>query len=211
MGKLYRHILAFCTMFAGSTFVFGVVYAMNAASTPPPEPEKGPQAEFSVEREPPKQKPKPRRVERKRVQPTATRAAAPVPNLNSTIAGPSFDLPQFEGADLGAVSDDLLGDTGRSEVFTADAVDAKPKALARIEPEFPARARQRGMTGYVKLNLLINQAGEVEKTKVLEANPQGVFEESAVAAVQRWRFEAPRYNGAPVKMWFKQTVRFSLN
>jgi protein TonB len=63
----------------------------------------------------------------------------------------------------------------------------------------------------VKLNLLINTDGEVEKARILEAEPRGVFEDSATAAVSRWRFEPPRYNGEPVKMWFKQTVKFELN
>jgi protein TonB len=200
-------------MLGGAALVFGVVHAMNAAAPPPPDPKKGIETAISVEREPPKPKPKPEKQERRRVQPSANRAAAPAPNLGHSIAGPSFDLARFESTELGASTDRLLGDTqtGQNQVFTADAVDEKPKALSRVEPEFPQKARQRGITGYVKLNLLITPSGEIEKAKVLESSPQGVFDESAVVAVQKWRFEPPRYNGEPVKMWFKQTVKFQLN
>jgi protein TonB len=197
-------------MFLGSSAVFAMVYAMNAASPPPPQPAEKTDTAFQVERKPPPPKPKEPRTERKRTQTSAPRSA-PTPNLASAIAGVSFNLPSFETADFAQVSDNLLGSASRHQVFTADAVDEKPKALSRVEPAFPERARQRGISGHVKLNLLINTSGEVEKAKVLEAQPQGVFEEPALAAVQKWRFDPPRYQGEPVKMWFQQTVRFELN
>jgi protein TonB len=96
-------------------------------------------------------------------------------------------------------------------VMTEDAVDKKPVPRKQSAPEFPAKARQRGIQGFVKLNLFINGEGSVEKVRVLEAEPQGVFEESAIAAAQAWEFEPAEYNGNPVTGWFKRTVSFRLN
>jgi periplasmic protein TonB len=209
MRPIVRHLIAIICMFGGTTFVFGAVYAMNAAVPPASaEPERV-GVDFHVERLVEKPKPPPERRQRRR-EIDRTPRSAPAPRLGSSIAGPSFDLPQFELADLSAASESMLGSSSHNQVFSADAIDETPRVLERVSPEWPAKAKQRGVTGHVKLNLLVNMAGEVEKAKVLEASPQGVFEQSALSAVQRWRFEPPRYQGEAVSVWLKQTVRFDL-
>lgn len=138
------------------------------------------------------------------------KVAPPVPlvDLNSSLAGIEFDLPAFSLGGSG-VDDSLIGDTS-NVVMTGDTVDVVPKPVQRAPLEYPARAKSKEIEGYVVLSLLINKAGKVEKAKVIEASPQGIFDSSALRSIKRWSFEPAYFNGKPVKAWANQTIRFEM-
>lgn len=210
--KLRKHAISALVMVTGSGAVFAALYLMNSDHGGPPQQDKPGAVAFDIERIPPKKQVQKRTPQPKRVQRSAAPKIAPTPNLGSAIAGISFSLPGFEASDLGSAGQDLLGaEASKNMVMTEDAVDKKPVPRKQDAPAFPERARQRGIQGYVKLNLFINQVGAVEKVRVLEADPQGIFEDSAIAAAQAWQFDPAEYNGNPVTGWFKRTVSFRLN
>lgn len=212
MRRLRKHLICSGSMLAGSTLVFSALIWMNSKGAPPPEADAKDPVSFEVERTPPKRPPKRRQRPQRRPTKTVSPKLAPAPDLTSAISGLSFDLPGFEAADLGSMGDDMLGaGQAKNMVMTEEAVDKKPVPRKQAAPVFPAKARQRGIEGFVKLNLFINQSGLVEKVRVLEAEPQGMFEESAVAAAQSWEFTPAEYNGSPVTGWFKRTISFRLN
>lgn len=207
-----RHAVATAFMFCGTSVIFGALYYMNEHGTLGPPIEKSEHVAFDIAPPPPKKAPKPKPTERKRSENKVAAHAAPVPSLGSGLAGLSFDLPGFESSDLGSVGDEVMGaEAAKNMVMTEEAVDKKPVPRRQAAPDFPPKARQRGIEGYVKLNLFIGASGTVEKVRVLEAEPRGMFEESATAAAQQWEFEPAEYNGAPVAGWFKRTVSFRLN
>jgi protein TonB len=212
MTNSRKHAVSGLVMLLGSSAVFAALYLMNGKGGAPPELDKQDAVAFDVERKPPKKQQIRQRQQQRRPQKSAAAKLAPTPNLGSALAGISFDLPGFDPADLGNAGQDLLGgEASKNMVMTEDAVDKKPVPRKQSAPEFPAKARQRGIQGFVKLNLFINDEGAVEKVRVLEAEPQGVFEESAIAAAQAWEFEPAEYNGNAVTGWFKRTVSFRLN
>ena len=61
------------------------------------------------------------------------------------------------------------------------------------------------------LSVLIGPTGQVERVKVLEAQPAGVFDDVAAAGVQTWKFEPATYRGENVRVWATQRVRFDLS
>jgi periplasmic protein TonB len=210
--SLKRHLVSSAVMVVGSTLVFGALYMMNSDPGEPPAVERSEAIALNVERTPPKRDQKRQRAERKTIKQNTAAKLAPTPSLGSALAGISFRLPGFESGDLSGVGNDMVGaGSAKNMVMTEDAVDKKPAPVKQNPPQFPQKARQRGLEGYVKLNLFINQEGLVEKVKVLEAEPQGVFEDSAIAAAQSWEFTPAEYNGNPVTGWFKRTVSFRLN
>jgi len=94
--------------------------------------------------------------------------------------------------------------------MTSDAVDAPPRPMTRVPPRYPPRARSKGLTGKVTLELLIGPQGDVIRARVLNANPPGIFEQAALDAIRQWRFKPATYKGQPVKMRARQVVRFKL-
>ncbi|MCB9663017.1 MAG: energy transducer TonB [Alphaproteobacteria bacterium] len=183
----------------------GVLAVMNGAIAPPRDRGDAAVVAFDVppEKKPPPAKPKPKpKPERKRS------AAPPMPALTAGLAGLDFGLPQFQGG-LDDATQALLGDVG-DVVMTEDSVDVAPRPAARVAPEFPTRARKDFITGYVTLSLLVGADGRVEDVRVLEAQPRGVFEEAAIAALRQWRFQPAMYQGRPVPVRARQTLRFEL-
>ena len=161
-----------------------------------------------VKKEKPKPKDTVRRPEPPKRRPTKP-APAPLVGLDSGLAGLNFGLPQFDASelDLGA---GLLGDD-KDVVMTDDTVDVPPRPLVQTPMQYPPRAKATGVTGYVVLSLLIGPTGQVEKVKVLEAQPAGVFDDVAAAGVQTWKFEPASYKGESVRVWATQRVRFDLS
>jgi protein TonB len=96
-------------------------------------------------------------------------------------------------------------------VMTEESVDVAPRPRERHAPAYPPRARAKGITGVVTLSLLIGADGRVERVKVLNAEPSGVFEQTAISAVEQWYFEPAFYKGERVKVWARQVLRFNLS
>jgi protein TonB len=110
-----------------------------------------------------------------------------------------------ERVDPGGGSGEIVSlSDATSEIAEASAVgtgsgggqDAVP--LVRVDPDYPPRARQRGIEGWVILSFTIGPTGSVESPSVLKANPTGIFEEAALRAVGRWRYNPKVENGVPV-------------
>jgi protein TonB len=57
-----------------------------------------------------------------------------------------------------------------------------------VAPEYPEIARKMGLTGSVKLELVIAPNGTVKDTKVIGGHP--ILVNAAVDAVKKWRFES---------------------
>lgn len=83
--------------------------------------------------------------------------------------------------------------------------------LVRVEPDYPPVARQRRIEGWVDLEFTISPAGTVEDARVIGANPPSVFEQSALRAVRRWRYQPRIEDGVPVAQpGIRVRIRFEL-
>jgi protein TonB len=83
--------------------------------------------------------------------------------------------------------------------------------LVRVDPEYPPRARQRGIEGWVDLEFTIGPAGTVQNPRVIGANPTSVFDEAALRAVHRWRYNPKLASGVTVaRKGIKVRLRFEL-
>lgn len=60
--------------------------------------------------------------------------------------------------------------------------------IVRINPRYPEEAAAQGIEGHVDFEIVIDSAGNVANIEVLNAEPEGIFEEEAITALQRWRF-----------------------
>jgi protein TonB len=70
--------------------------------------------------------------------------------------------------------------------------------LVRVDPDYPPRAKQQGIEGWVDVEFTISPAGTVQDARVLEARPAFVFDRAALDAVRRWRYNPKLVNGVPV-------------
>lgn len=200
-------LLAAAISVAATTTILGGILWLNQPPPPPEAKATGTPVAFQVappRKPPPSKKPPPPRT------PPPSRPPPPSAMLGASLSGLAFGISAFEGLNLGA-SDDVLGAGGAgSVVMTESTVDEVPRPLSRAAPEYPVRARARGLEGAVNLSVLVGEDGSVRDVVVLESEPAGVFDEAAKAAVRAWRFEPGRYQGQAVPVRVQQLVRFTL-
>lgn len=82
-------------------------------------------------------------------------------------------------------------------------LDSAPQYRARPAPEYPFSARQTGQEGEVVVEFDVDATGRVAAARVLRSSDR-IFEEPAVRAVRKWRFEPGRRDGRVVA--FRMTV-----
>jgi protein TonB len=124
-------------------------------------------------------------------------ASAPAPSLSglTAAASPAAPAPAPSAADTAAQS---------------GGPEQEVMPLNDVRPEYPYRARQRGIEGHIKLAFTITPAGKVENIRVLEASPRNVFDREARRAAARWRFAPRTQNGAAVSREAVKTLHFRL-
>lgn len=193
----------------GTALVLGLVLFMNRPFEKPDGDEGEAFSSIQVvkKEKPPAEQPVRRPEPPKR--PPQRSAPAPLVGLDSGLSGLNFGLPAFDASELG-LGNDILGEGG-DVVMTDDTVDVAPRPILQTPMTYPPRARASGVTGYVILSVLIGPTGQVERVKVLEAQPAGVFDDVAAAGVQTWKFEPATYRGENVRVWATQRVRFDLS
>ena len=83
--------------------------------------------------------------------------------------------------------------------------------LVRIAPDYPPRALSRGLEGWVKVQFTITPTGTVKDPKVVDAMPKEMFDDAALKAIARWRYNPRVEGGVAVERVGVQTIiRFQL-
>lgn len=80
-----------------------------------------------------------------------------------------------------------------------------PKLLSAPPPRYPLVALRRKIEGNVTVAFTIQPDGSVSTPRVVSADPPGLFEEAALVAAARWRFERP-----PAAVAASRVVQFRL-
>ncbi|MBA3026532.1 MAG: energy transducer TonB [Sulfurimonas sp.] len=208
MKNIKNHLKASLWMLFGIFFVFNIVILMNSESSLLNQEKKQENANFEIARIA-KPKPEPKPKPKPKPEPAKAKKSTAAPSISSSLSGIDTGLDAFMSSDL-SMDDTLLGDVSKNVVMSEDSVDEAPKPTHRAAMEYPAKARKSGITGYVLMNLLVSKDGDVEKVKVLESQPAGLFDEVAIAGVKEWKFKPAQYQGQPVKVWAKQKISFNL-
>ncbi|WP_241158755.1 TonB family protein [Nitratidesulfovibrio vulgaris] len=128
------------------------------------------------------------------------------------ITGDNSGSGSGETAKTGQGKSSGHGEAGPATPFgyaLAD-VDAPPTVSSKVPPDYPRRARRTGTEGRVVLRLLVHENGAPGHLSVVESTPPGIFDQSAMEAVARWRFAPGRREGRAVPTWVLLPVRFDL-
>lgn len=83
--------------------------------------------------------------------------------------------------------------------YPARQLDVYPQPLEPIKLIYPDRAAAQRLDGNLLLLLLIDELGVVNEASVVEARPEGYFEEAALSVFRATRFSPAQKQGHPVK------------
>jgi len=83
------------------------------------------------------------------------------------------------------------------------------RLVHRVEPVYPALARQNRVQGVVQLEGIIGTDGHLREVRVLSGHP--FLAKAALEAVSQWVYEPTHLGGKPVEVIAPITVTFKLN
>lgn len=83
--------------------------------------------------------------------------------------------------------------SAQEKILRVTESELRGAASQKIEPEYPAVARQIRLTGDVDLEVSIDNTGSVEKVTVLRGNT--LLAGSSIQAIKRWKFTPFRLDG----------------
>jgi protein TonB len=89
--------------------------------------------------------------------------------------------------------------------------DREAAPIIRVDPDYPPRARENGIEGWVQVRFTVTAAGTVRDALVVASQPARVFDGAALEAVARWRYN-PRVDGgvAVERVGLQALIRFTL-
>lgn len=148
------------------------------------------------------------KVERKVPQRVAPEREPPPPDMQlAPQEGPGKLEVAAMAPDLGTDLDINLGPGGSGQ-----GGDSDPVPLVRVSPQYPPRAMQRGIEGWVQLRFTVSKAGTVKDVEVEKAEPPNYFEQAAVNAVSRYKYKPSVVDGEPVETsGVRVILQFNLN
>ena len=132
---------------------------------------------------------------KKREPPKREKPEQPPPPPEMSMAKAQMDTGDSLGA-LGAIGE--LGDMGDAGIGSGAGADRDVVPLVRIQPDYPMRARQRELEGWVAIVFTITKIGSV-KDPVVHSSSHSVFNEPALRAVRKWKYNPKIENGEAVE------------
>ncbi len=116
----------------------------------------------------------------------------PTPKVNMSANRP--DLGDAGGPVIGIPSADMGGGPALGAALSD--MDAVP--LVRIAPEYPRRAAQLNLKGWVLLEFTVTTLGTTENIRVVDSEPPRTFDKSAMRAVKKFKYRPKVVDGQPV-------------
>lgn len=84
-----------------------------------------------------------------------------------------------------------------------------PKLIRRMEPAYPALARQVHLQGVVVIDAIIDEQGNITEMKVVSGPP--LLIQAAIDAVRQWKYQPTYLNEQPVSVQLNVIVNFRLS
>lgn len=84
------------------------------------------------------------------------------------------------------------------------------KISTYVAPEFPQRASERNITGWVDVEFTVGTDGKTRNITVTDASHETMFRREAMAAVEKWQFEPRVFMGRAIEQTSYTRIRFVL-
>ena len=139
----------------------------------------------------------------------ATTAANNVVQSNGGVAGATQTIPQARPA----TSTQANRVTNSSSFANSEPELVPVSRLTRtnyVGPKYPRAAHRRNVTGSVDVTFTITTDGRIRDLSVLESEPGETFDQAALDAVEKWRFEPVIESGVAVEKRTAVRLAFTL-
>ena len=86
-----------------------------------------------------------------------------------------------------------------------------PSPISRNQPEYPRRALDMRLEGYVIALFDINSNGRIENIRIIEAKPNNIFNRSVISAMKTWKYQPIPAKDQKIKIIFNRDKSISLD
>ena len=128
---------------------------------------------------------------------------------NGSVAGTTQTIPQARPA-----TSTQANRVTNSSGFASSEPELVPVSrLSRtnyVAPKYPRAAHRRNVTGSVDVTFTITTDGRIRDLSVIESEPGETFDQAAMDAVEKWRFEPVVENGVAVEKRSAVRLAFTL-
>ncbi len=129
-----------------------------------------------------------------------------IPDKHSNIYDFSIVISNHDRASARHKNDTLYSDWN---AYKINEVDQAPSVLRWIKPKYPVQAEQDGIKeGKVIVRFVVDMEGRIQAPQVVEANPEGYFEEAALDTLSKFKFRPAVKNGENVSCVMRFPVEF---
>jgi protein TonB len=80
--------------------------------------------------------------------------------------------------------------------------------ISRVQPEYPADARDQRVEGAVVLKVTLDKEGNVGNIRLIQGHP--LLAPAAIEAVKQWKYKPFLLDGVPLEVESQVTVNFTL-
>jgi len=172
------------------------VLLSNRKPPPPPSEDRDkPREQTPVEKE----------IQRKAKQPQRTQPKFDIPKVSISMGSGIVG-----GIEISRVSDFEVSESLFMSAFNLTEVDQPPRAVRTFPPQYPYIAKRDNIEGRVMLKFVVDTDGLPRESRVEESVPEGVFDEAALKALERYRFRPAIKNGKAVLCIVRLPITFQL-
>mgnify|MGYP005991506487 FL=1 len=107
--------------------------------------------------------------------------------------------PDAEGAGMNFAAE-VATDVSLDGGLGLESGDGEYLPIVKVAPVYPRRALQRGIEGFVIVEFTVNTIGAVKEPYVIEAQPQGIFEQAAIDAAKKFKYKPRVVNGVATEV-----------
>ena len=100
-----------------------------------------------------------------------------------------------------------VASSAADQVFSLSDLDQAPRVMFQPAPEYPAALRKQKLDGSVQVLFMVDKSGHVEGP-IVQKSTHPAFEQPALQAVKRWRFEPGKRNGEAVPFRMRVPITF---
>jgi periplasmic protein TonB len=114
---------------------------------------------------------------------------------------PQMDSPAPDNAATGmSFAADVATDVSLDGGLNLESGDGEYLPIVKVAPVYPRRALQRGIEGFVIVEFTVSTIGAVKNPIVIEAQPQGIFDQAAMDAAKKFKYKPRVVNGEPTEV-----------
>ncbi|TQV88376.1 energy transducer TonB [Aliikangiella coralliicola] len=131
---------------------------------------------------------------------------------------PDIQQPPMQAENMAATNSGLAFsakldvDSGLEGGLALDSGDGEYLPIVKVAPIYPRRALSRGIEGYVIVEFTVTRLGTVRNPKVVEAKPEGIFNQAAMEAAKKFKYKPRVIDGTAAEVAGVQNkITFKMN